>query len=141
MNSENPVKSGDQLLIITVKKSWSMFRLTESALWVLCAGICALFPGSIAMTLAASLLLSAIWTIYYYRLEYSNSHGVLKISSGILFRKHRLLPPENVLWETRLLLPPFKRSSIVTLHTSGGRAVIFGEYSTTGIEDVENSAL
>lgn len=113
-----------------VRKSWVMFLPGEAALFILCAGIAAVFPQSIFFSSGVFVILSTIWAVYYYRLEYSITAGALKISSGIVFRKHILLPPENILWEMRLYLPPFRSSAAVVLHTSAGRAVIFGEYST-----------
>lgn len=114
----------------TVTKNWTMFWLAAAALLIWCGVIALLFPGSVYITAAAFVILSVIWLWYYYHLEYSISSGTLKISSGIIFRKHRLLPPENILWELRLSLPPFHRTALVILHTSGGRIVIFGDYST-----------
>lgn len=117
--------------VLTVRKRWAMYWLTEAALIILCGGVCTLFPGSMMTAAVVLVILSAVWLWYYYRLEYSVSGGALKISSGIIFRKHRLIPPENVLWELRLTLPPLWNSAMVVLHTSGGRTVIFGEYSTS----------
>ena len=114
----------------TVTKDWTIFWLTATALLILCAVIVLLFPGSVYITAAAFVILSVIWLWYYYRLEYSISAETLRISSGIIFRKHRLLPLESILWELRLSLPPFRRAAMVILHTSGGRIVIFGDYST-----------
>ena len=116
----------------TVTKNWTIFRLAAAALLILCAVIVLIFPGSVYITAAAFIILFVIWLLYYYRLEYSISAGTLRISSGLFFRKHRLLPAENILWELRLSLPPFHRTALMILHTSGGRIVIFGDYSTEG---------
>ncbi|MGN1341014.1 MAG: hypothetical protein ACI4WS_12040 [Oscillospiraceae bacterium] len=115
---------------VAVRKSWTMFWLVEVSLVGLGAVAWVLFPGVSIAVLSALVLLSAILLPYYYRLEYTVTKGALKITSGLLFRKHRLLPPENILWETRLILPPFTHPVMVILHTAGGRAVIFGDYNS-----------
>ena len=107
-----------------MKKSWTVFWLAEAALLALCAAISILFNSVIPA--GAFIILSGIWLLYYRRLEYTQKDSVLEISSGIVFRKHRTIAPENILWEMRLILPPFRSASMTVLHTSGGRVVILG---------------
>lgn len=107
-----------------MKKSWTVFWLAEAALLTLCAVITILFNSVIPA--GAFIILSGIWLLYYRRLEYSQKDGVLEISSGIIFRKHRTVSSENILWEMRLVLPPFRSAAMTVLHTSGGRVVVLG---------------
>lgn len=119
-----------------MKKRWIMFWLGEAAAFTVCIVLCMIFRKNdyrlwiLISSGAAFIILSVLWLLYYYRLEYSRQNGRLIISSGIIFRKHRTLPPENILWEMRLTSPLFHGSAMVVLHTSGGSVVIFGDYST-----------
>lgn len=121
---------------LTLQKRWKMFWLAEAAALLIYIVLCWLFrrSGYRAWVLVPAgillVILSVLWIVYYYRLEYSVQDGMLVIDSGILFRKRRVLPPDNILWEMRLTSPLFHGAAMVVLHTSGGQVVIFGEYST-----------
>ncbi len=126
MNEENRV---------FVKKRWIFFWLTEAAgllvylaLWLVLRRSSWLWM--LVPTGTALIILSAIWLLYYYKLKYSVENNVLTADSGIIFRKRRILPPDNILWEMRLTSPLFRGTAIVVLHTPGGQIVIFGHYST-----------
>lgn len=113
-----------------IQKRWHIFWVIEAAALILYI-LLYLAAGFFILGGAVFALLSVIWYVYYYKLEYSIKQHELLISAGIIFRKHRRLPLDNILWTMRLTLPSRKphasRVILTSLHTSGGRAVIFGE--------------
>lgn len=112
-----------------IKKRWSIYWISEAGALSLFVVLSVLSGRLLLIGGAVLVLLSVIWTVYYYKLEYSACGGTINLSSGILFRRHRRLPPENILWTMRLGLPGCG-TVMTVLHTSGGRAVIFGDIST-----------
>lgn len=117
-----------------MKKCWTIFRLTEGALILIYILLC-IHAGRLLITAGIVLvLLSVYWFGYYYKLEYTLSNNTIGITSGIIFQKHRRIPLGNILWEMRLTSPFFKgyegSSAMSVLHTSGGNAVLFCDFST-----------
>lgn len=113
-----------------IRKRWCIYWISEAAALTIYL-ILTLISGRFLVICGALLvILSVIWLIYYYRLKYSASGGMINISAGIIFRRYRRLPPENILWTMRLSFSPIKGAIMTVLHTSGGRAVIFGDIST-----------
>ena len=119
-----------------VKKHWQVFWLAEAAalmLYILLYVITGRFLLTGGVIFA---LLSVIWYMYYYKLQYTICHNELYISSGLIFRKHRRLPLNNILWTMRLTLRNRRstglpgRTVLTIFHTSGGRIVLFGEIIT-----------
>ncbi len=113
-----------------IQKRWHIYWVIEAAALILYI-LLYLAAGVLILGGAVFFLLSVIWYVYYYRLEYSIQQRELLISAGIIFRKHRRLPLDNILWTMRLTLPRRKphasRVILTSLHTSGGRAIVFGE--------------
>lgn len=119
-----------------MKKCWTIFRLTEGALILIYILLC-IHAGRLLITAGIVLvLLSVYWFGYYYKLKYTLSNNTIGITSGIIFQKHRRIPLSNILWEMRLTSPLFKGSkgsegsAMSVLHTSGGNAVLFCDFST-----------
>ena len=73
---------------------------------------------------------SVWWSLYYFTAHYTLSNNVVEITSGIILRRHRSIPLSNILWEMRLTSPFFRGSAMSVLHTSGGNAVVFCDFST-----------
>lgn len=114
-----------------MKKRWEVFWLAE-------AGIILIY---ILLCLAAgarpdrgrsrgSPPVSVWWSLYYFTAHYTLSNNVVEITSGIILRRHRSIPLSNILWEMRLTSPFFRGSVMSVLHTSGGNAVVFCDFST-----------
>ena len=113
-----------------MKKRWIRFWLAEAGITIVYALLCALAGGFLPVAGAAALLLSVYWLGYYNSLKYSLSGGEISMTSGILFRKRRIIPTSSILWEMRLTSPLFHGCAMAVLHTSGGSAVIFADFST-----------
>lgn len=110
-----------------MKKRWVMFWLAEAAAGILYIFLILLFPSSAATGGGALALLSVLWLVYYYKLEYDCTDGMIHATSGIIFRRRRTLQPQNILWEQQLCSPLFRGAALTILHTSGGRVVIMGQ--------------
>lgn len=76
------------------------------------------------------LLLSLWWSLFYYSLEYSADMNTVCIKNGVFLKKIRHIPVCNILWTMRLKMPFCRGASVCVLHTSGGAAVIFADFST-----------
>ncbi len=113
-----------------MKKRWTVFRLTESGIIAVYILLC-FYTGRIVLTASiAVILLSVYWVWYYYNLKYTISNNSIIITSGILFQRQQTIPLGNILWEMRLTSPFFSGSAMSILHTSGGNAVVFCDFST-----------
>ncbi|MDY4587467.1 MAG: hypothetical protein SPD47_03355 [Oscillospiraceae bacterium] len=116
-----------------IKKRWRAFWAVETAGLLIYILLCAVSPRAWVVAAAGGIfvLLSVYWCWYYYSLEYSTAERTLLITSGIIFRRERRLPAENILWEMRLSLLSERKTAATILHTAGGITVIFGEISTS----------
>lgn len=117
-------------MIIT--KRWAAFRAVETALLMVYILLCVVLRGIIIAAVGggAVITLSVIWSWYYYTLEYRASENRILITSGIIIRRERSIPAENILWVMRLRLFSERNTAAEILHTAGGITVIFGELST-----------
>lgn len=109
-----------------MKKRWIMFWLIEAAAGLLYAALLYLFPPAYAAGGIVLAVLSMLWLVYYYKLEYSLADGVIYATSGILFRRRRTLLLQNILWEQQLRSPLFRGAALTVYHTSGGKVVVMG---------------
>ena len=75
-------------------------------------------------------LLLVYLAAYYYKLEYFLVEKTICIKSGIILRRERIIPLNEILWTTRLFMPFCRTSAVSILHTARGSVVIFGEFST-----------
>lgn len=114
-----------------MKKRWEVFWLVELGMLLIYIMLCFAVERIIISAGVIAILLSVYWSVYYNSLKYTLSNKILKITSGIIFRKHRSIPLSNILWEMRLTSPFFSDSAMTVLHTSGGNAVVFCNFSTT----------
>ncbi len=62
---------------------------------------------------------------HFQTIEYEVSGGSLRISSGFLFKRKRILPKKEILMTTRFALAGKLLFTVV--HFSGGRVVLFAE--------------
>lgn len=115
-----------------IKKRWRAFWVVEAAGLLIYILLCAVSHRAWVAAAAGGIfvLLSVYWCWYYYSLEYSTAEKTLMITSGIIFRRERRLPAENILWEMRLSMLSERNTAATILHTAGGITVIFGEIST-----------
>ena len=115
-----------------IKKRWGAFWVVEAAGLLIYILLCAVSHRAwVAAAGGIFVLLSVYWYWYYYSLEYSTAEKTLLITGGIIFRRERRLPVENILWEMRLSLLSERNTAATILHTAGGITVIFGEISTS----------
>ena len=138
-----------------MKKRWEVFWLAEVGiiliyiLLCLAAGRVLIAAGAAAAAVSAWRILCSLppgrprprggpapaavsvwWILYYFTAHYTLSNNVFEITSGIIFRRNRSIPLSNILWEMRLTSPFFRGSAMSVLHTSGGNAVVFCDFST-----------
>ena len=107
-----------------MKKRWVIFWLAEAA------GLAVFILPWRFISAAVYIILSVIWWLYYHSLEYTYSNNTIVINSGVIFRRRKNLPAENILWKMRLGSPLFRGDLMTVLHTSGGRIILFGGFST-----------
>ena len=110
-----------------MKKRWEVFWLAEAGIILIYILLC-LAAGRVLI--AAGAAVSVWWSLYYFTAHYTLSNNVVEITSGIILRRHRSIPLSNILWEMRLTSPFFRGSAMSVLHTSGGNAVVFCDFST-----------
>lgn len=89
-----------------------------------------IFPRIILLFVIAAAVFGCWWTLYFRRAGYSVVAGSLVVRSGVLFRKLRCIPVENIQWVMRLKLPFLQKSVITAVHTASGSVVIFTDFST-----------
>ncbi len=107
-----------------MKKRWVIFWLAEAA------GLAVFILPWRIVPAAVFCILSVIWWLYYHSLEYTRSNNCIIINSGVIFRRKKILPPENILWKMRLGSPLFRGDFVTVLHTSGGIIILFCDFST-----------
>lgn len=107
-----------------MKKRWVIFWLAEAA------GLAVFILPWRGVSAAVYSIFSVIWWLYYHSLEYTYSNNDVVINSGVIFRRKKILPPENILWKMRLGSPLFRGDFMTVLHTSGGRIIMFCVFST-----------
>ena len=113
-----------------MKKRWEVFWLAEAGIILIYILLCRAAGRVLIAAGAAAAAVSVWWSLYYFTAHYTLSNNVLEITSGIIFRRHRSIPLSNILWEMRLTSPFFRGSVMSVLHTSGGNAVVFCDFST-----------
>lgn len=113
-----------------MKKRWEVFWLAEVGIILIYILLC-LAAGRVLIAAGAeAAAVSVWWSLYYFTAHYTLSNNVVEITSGIIFRRQRSIPLSNILWEMRLTSPFFRGSVMSVLHTSGGNAVVFCDFST-----------
>lgn len=113
-----------------MKKRWEVFWLAEAGIILIYILLCLAAGRVLIAAGAAAAAVSVWWSLYYFTAHYTLSNNVVEITSGIILRRHRSIPLSNILWEMRLTSPFFRGSVMSVLHTSGGNAVVFCDFST-----------
>ena len=113
-----------------MKKRWEVFWLAEAGIILIYILLCLAAGRVLIAAGAAAAAVSVWWSLYYFTAHYTLSNNVVEITSGIIFRRNRSIPLGNILWEMRLTSPFFRGSVMSVLHTSGGHAVVFCDFST-----------
>lgn len=73
---------------------------------------------------------AAVWGVYavhFRTIAYDLRNGILTITSGVLFKRERILCVKEVLMTTRVALAGKLLFTVATF--SGGRVVLFAEFS------------
>ncbi len=116
-----------------MKKRWGTYVII-----ILSAGfgafvINALLPAIPFIAVVSAVLFFAFalwWTAYYVGWSCNVSDSKITVRNGVFFRNVHVIPRKSILWTTlvEIRLPYGKTLPLFTLlHTSGGKAVIFGE--------------
>lgn len=113
-----------------MKKRWEVFWLAEAGIILIYILLCLAAGRVLIAAGAAAAAVSVWWSLYYSTIQYTLSNNTIEITSGIIFRRRRSIPLRNILWEMRLISPLFRGSAMSVLHTSGGNAVVFCDFST-----------
>ena len=113
-----------------MKKRWEVFWLAEAGIILIYILLCLAAERVLIAAGAAAAAVSVWWSLYYSTIQYTLSNNTIEITSGIIFRRRRSIPLRNILWEMRLTSPLFRGSAMSVLHTSGGNAVVFCDFST-----------
>ena len=113
-----------------MKKRWEVFWLAEAGIILIYILLCLAAGRVLIAAGVAAAAVSVWWSLYYFTAHYTLSNNVVEITSGIILRRHRSIPLSNILWEMRLTSPFFRGSAMSVLHTSGGNAVVFCDFST-----------
>jgi len=113
-----------------MKKRWVIFWLAGGGAAAVYILLCILAGRVLPVLGGLMLLLWVYWVGYYYLLDYTLSENVIYITSGILFKRRRRVPLENILWEMKLTSPLFRGCAMTVIHTSGGITAVFGEILT-----------
>lgn len=113
-----------------MKKRWEVFWLAEVGIILIYILLCLAAGRVLIAAGAAAAAVSVWWSLYYSTIQYTLSNNTIEITSGIIFRRRRSIPLRNILWEMRLTSPLFRGSAMSVLHTSGGNAVVFCDFST-----------
>ncbi|MGN0680253.1 MAG: hypothetical protein ACI4JS_11360 [Oscillospiraceae bacterium] len=67
------------------------------------------------------------FAVYFRTISYDLRNGILRITSGVLFKRERILRVKEVLMTTRVALAGKLLFTVATF--SGGRVVLFTEFS------------
>lgn len=113
-----------------MKKRWEVFWLAEAGIILIYILLCLAAGRVLIAAGAVAAAVSVWWILYYFMTHYTLSNNVVEITSGIIFRRNRSIPLSTILWEMRLTSPFFRGSVMSVLHTSGGNAVVFCDFST-----------
>ena len=113
-----------------MKKRWEVFWLAEAGIILIYILLCLAAGRVLIAAGVAAAAVSVWWSLYYSTIQYTLSNNTIEITSGIIFRRRRSIPLRNILWEMRLTSSLFRGSAMSVLHTSGGNAVVFCDFST-----------
>lgn len=110
-----------------MKKSRFFFWLILVLWGAAVAAVLLIFPKIWYIWIIAGAAVWGVWTAYFGSIAYDLRSGILRISSGFLFKRERILPEKEILMTTRVALAGKLLFTVATF--SGGRVVLFAEYS------------
>lgn len=110
-----------------MKKSRFFFWMIMVLWGVAIAAVLLIFPGIWYIWIIAGAAAGGAWAAYFRSIAYSLKSGILRISSGFLFKRERILPEKEILMTTRVALAGKLLFTVAAF--SGGRVVLFAEYS------------
>ncbi len=112
---------------MNMKKS----RFFFCVIMVLCIAAAAaailIFPKKWYIWVIAGAAVGGAWAAYFRSIAYNVRGGILRISSGFLFKRERVLPEKEILMTTRVALAGKLLFTVAAF--SGGRVVLFAEYT------------
>ncbi len=110
-----------------MKKSRFFYWMIMVLLGAAAAAVFLMFPRMWYIWTIAGAAAAGVWTAYFRAIEYDLRGGILRISSGFLFKRERILPQKEILMTTRVALAGKLLFTVAAF--SGGRVVLFAEYS------------
>lgn len=113
-----------------MKKSCAAYRLVLLCGLLLLTAAAVIFPQLMLIFIFGAAVFGVWWTLYFRSVGYCIVSGSLVVRSGVLFRKQRCIPIENIQWVMRLKLPFLQETVFTTVHTVSGSVVIFADFST-----------
>lgn len=109
---------------MNVKKSFTIF-IIFSFLWFAMSAIMAVSGLNWLCTAVCAVAAWSVFFAYFCRISYVVEGGVLKISSGILFRRERIVPLEIVHIRTKISVRGHCLLTILAF--SGGNVAVFAD--------------
>lgn len=113
-----------------MEKSRVAYRLVSLCGLLLLTAAAVIFPRLMLIFILGAAVLGVWWTLYFRSVGYCIVSGSLVMRSGVLFRKQRCIPIENIQWVMRLKLPFLQETVFTAVHTASGSVVIFADFST-----------
>lgn len=109
---------------MNVKKSVTIFRIF-SFVWAAAILSAAMITNLWFVTAVFGSMVWIAMAVYYAKIQYRIEKGILTISSGLLFRRERIVPLEKVLVVTNV---KFGRECVLSVLTlSGSTVIVFAE--------------
>lgn len=108
-----------------MKKSAVFFGISSLVWGIAVLGAIWIFPKAWFFILAVGAALWGVWAAYFKSVSYEVRADNLRISSGILFRKERVLPFGEILITKRAAVAD--KTLFTVVYFSGGRVVIFAD--------------
>lgn len=113
-----------------MEKSCAAYRLVLLCGLLLLTAAAVIFPRLLPIFIFGAAVFGVWWTLYFRSVGYCIVSGSLVVRSGVLFRKQRCIPIENIQWVMRLKLSFLKKAVFTAVHTASGSVVIFADFST-----------
>ncbi|MGN1111140.1 MAG: hypothetical protein ACI4QY_05760 [Oscillospiraceae bacterium] len=108
-----------------MKKSAVVFEISSLVWGISLLGVIWIFPKAWFFILVVGAALWGWWGAYFKSVSYEVRRDNLRISSGILFRKERFLPFEEILMTKRA--EAAGKTLFTVAYFSGGRVLLFAD--------------
>ncbi|MBE6888972.1 MAG: PH domain-containing protein [Ruminococcaceae bacterium] len=113
-----------------MKKSLGAFYLVAAAILASAAALALVFS---AWLLLVAIPLILWWALYFRSLSYSIQGKSILLCSGVLFKKRRIVPLENIQRVMHLRCVFWRNTILSVVYTASGGIVIFAHFSTESL--------